>query len=29
MITPELWEEQLHDSSDEIRKAAEAHFCRA
>ena len=29
MITPELWEEQLHDSSDKIRKAAEAHFCRA
>ena len=28
MITPELWEEQLHDSSDKIRKAAEAHFRR-
>ena len=28
MMTPELWEEQLHDSSDEIRKAAEAHFRR-
>ena len=28
MMTPELWEEQMHDSSDEIRKAAEAHFRR-
>ena len=28
MIAPELWEEQLHDSNDEIRKAAEAHSRR-
>ena len=28
LMTPALWEEQLHDSNDEIRKAAEAHFRR-
>ena len=28
LMTPALWEEQLHDSNDEIRKAVEAHFRR-
>ena len=28
MITPELWEEQLYDSNDDIRRAAQAHFRR-
>ena len=28
MMTPELWEEQLYDSNDDIRRAAQAHFRR-